>query len=421
MNKLNKYLQRRDNCRLCSSTNLHMIYQYPHCPPVDNYRFLNEQELNYPAFPMDLYQCLECGHAQLLDIVSPNILFGNYIYTSSSSPDLDNHFNAYTQKILKTIDISSDDLIIDIGSNDGLFLSKFKKRGYQVLGIDASEYASNQAIINNDVPTITSFFNSNIAQKIKNTRGQAKLITANNVFSHTDDLFGFANAVKLLLKDDGIFVFEVSYLLDLVEKGVVDYVYHEHLAHHSVKPLDQFFKLLGMKLLDVERVATKGGSIRCFVGHQMSNWTKSPSIDELISNEFNAGLYDRTTYIQLKSKIDILSQQTYTYLNDKHQQGLSIAAYGASATSTVINYIFDINKFFEFIVDDNVLRHGRLSPGYQIPVVSKAQLLANMPDIVFISAWRFADLIISSNQDYLERGGTFIVPMPHFKVITKVK
>ena len=419
MNKTNKFLTTRTTCRLCDSQNVAVIYPFPHCPPVDNYRFADEPEVNYPAFPMDLYQCSDCGHAQLLDIVSPDVLFGNYIYTSSSSPDLDLHFEQYAEKMISTIALSTKDLIVDVGSNDGLFLSKFKKRGLNVLGVDASEYASNVAIKENGIPTINAFFSQEIAENIVQEHGHAKLITANNVFSHSDDLRGFAQTAKSLLKPDGLFVFEVSYLLDLVEKRVVDYVYHEHLAHHSIKPFDLFFKSIGMKLVDVDRIATKGGSIRCYAAHEDSHWARAPIVDQLMAKEEHLGLYNKETYRRLKVDIDALAKQTHDYLAKNKSQGFSAASYGASATATVLTYMFDINQYFSFIVDDNPLLQGRVSPGHQIPVKSRDELLTAKPDVVVISAWRFAEMIIAANQAYLNQGGKFIIPMPEFKIISK--
>jgi len=419
MKTINKFLTTRTSCRLCNSQNVSIIYPFPQCPPVDNFRFTHEPEVNYPAFPMDLYQCSDCGHAQLLDVVAPDILFGNYIYTSSSSPDLNRHFEQYANKMINTVSLSVSDLIVDIGSNDGLFLSKFKKRGLHVLGIDASEYASNVAIRENEIPTVNAFFSKEIAETVIKDYGRASLITANNVFSHSDDLRSFAEAVKLLLASEGLFVFEVSYLLDLVEKRVVDYVYHEHLAHHSVKSLDLFFKSLGMRLVDVERIATKGGSIRCYTAHGSSRRARAPIIDKLIQQEVQAGLYNKETYRRLKIDIDALAKQTHDYLQDNKAKGLSAASYGASATATVLTHMFDINQYFSFIVDDNPLRQGRVSPGHQILVKPRTELLVAMPDVVVISAWRFADMIIAANQSYLKQGGKFIIPMPQFQIISE--
>ena len=389
----------------------------PACPPVDNYRFANEPEINLPAFPMDLYMCDNCGHAQLLDVVDPEILFGHYIYTSSSSPDLDAHFASYADKIVTYAKLGSKSLIIDIGSNDGLLLSKFKARGVSVQGIDPAEDVANQAIAKG-IPTIISFITPEVVKKVQESIGLVDVVCANNVFSHSDDLCGFALCARNLLKPEGFFVFEVSYLKDLVENKVIDYVYHEHLAHHSVHPLKIFFESLDMRLFDVERVVTKGGSIRCFAALKESSWKTCPIVDQLVVEEESMGLYTDKVYQDLKREMDGVGQNTRAILKEAIAKGGKAASYGASATTTVLNAMFDIDQYLSFIVDDNPARQGRLSPGHKIPIKSNADFLTANPSVTFIAAWRFADMIISRNKAYLEAGGIFVVPLPVFRVVT---
>jgi SAM-dependent methyltransferase len=389
----------------------------PACPPVDNYRFADEPEINLPAFPMDLYMCEACGHAQLLDVVDPEILFGNYIYTSSSSPDLDAHFTAYADKMVTYAKLGPDSLVIDIGSNDGLLLSKFKAKDVRVQGIDASEAVGKQAVAKG-IPTIISFLTPAAVKQVKDTAGLADVVCANNVFSHSDDLRGFAECARDMLKPQGFFVFEVSYLKDLVDNKVIDYVYHEHLAHHSIQPLKLFFDSLGMRLFDVERVATKGGSIRCYAALKASDWQAQPIVEQMIADEKAMGLYTHKVYDDLKTEIDAIGAKTRALLQAETAKGGKAASYGASATTTVLNAMFDIDKYFSLIVDDNPSRQGRLSPGHKIPVKSKADFMAEKPTVTFIAAWRFADMIIARNKAYLDAGGTFIVPLPTFRTVT---
>ena len=407
---------KRSTCRLCTSPNVSLIYAMPACPPVDNYRFEEDPQINLPAFPMDLYMCRACGHAQLLDVVDPEILFGNYIYTSGSSPDLDAHFTAYAERLTDYARLSPESLVVDIGSNDGLLLSKFRSKGVRIQGVDASNSVSKQAI-DGGIPTIVSFFTAAVAREIRAAIGKADLVCANNVFSHSDNLRGFAEAVRDLLKPDGLFVFEVSYLRDLVENRVVDYVYHEHLAHHSIKPLKIFFESLSMRLIDVERVTTKGGSIRCYAALAKSTWTTQSIVQRMILAEETVGLYRHEVYVALKQEMETIGLKTRVMLEAEVSKGGKVACYGASATSTVITSIFDVNKYFSLIVDDNPIRQGRLSPGYKIQVKSNSEFLAENPAITFIAAWRFADMIISRNKLYLATGGAFIVPLPAFKVV----
>jgi len=409
------YCNRRKNCRLCGSQKISRILELPACPPVDNFRYANEMERHLPAFPMDLFICEDCGHAQLLDVVDAKILFGNYIYTSKSSPDLDSHFSEYCNTVNSRILPAENRLVVDIGSNDGLLLSKFQKVGWRVQGIDPAAKVAALAV-EAGIPTLVSFLNQEAVAEVLASNGPADLVTANNVFSHSDDLRGFASCVKRLLKPEGVFVFEVSYLLDLVQNKVFDYIYHEHLAHHSVAPLARFLESIGMRLFDVERIQTKGGSIRGFACLRDAHWECSATIGSLVAAEHAAGLYGKNTYKELQFFIDELGARTRTALENLAGPG-PVAAYGANATSTVITHCLGVANLLSFVIDDNPERQGRLSPGSGYPVLPRQCLIDKAPAITFIGAWRFADLIINKNAEYLGRGGAFLIPLPEFRIV----
>ena len=408
-------LQVRSDCRLCGSRRLENILKLPACPPVDNFRYANEQNRALPAFPMDLYMCNDCGHAQLIDVVNPKILFGNYIYTSASSPDLNSHFSKYFIEVNNRFPATDGRLVIDIGSNDGLLLSKFRENGWRVQGVDPAATIAGLAIAAG-VPTLVSFLNEDAVAQLLSSCGPADLVTANNVFSHADDLHGFAVCVRNLLKPQGIFVFEVSYLLDLVEGKVFDYIYHEHLAHHSVDPLRRFFDSVGMRLFDVERVQTKGGSVRGFACLRDAPWETSEVIEEFVAVEHRAGLYSKHTYERMGQFITELGVKTRDTVTTLAGSG-PVAGYGASATGTVITHCLGLADRLSFVIDDNPARQGRLCPGNGCPVLPRQCLTDKNPAITFLAAWRFADLIISRNADYLNRGGAFLVPLPEFRVV----
>jgi len=391
----------------------------PSCPPVDNYRLVGELEISLPSFPMDLYMCRICGHAQLLDVVDPQLLYGNYIYTSASSTDLDRHFEAYAEHVTNFFELQPTQKVLDVGSNDGLLLSKFKVLGLEVLGIDPSSYVASRAA-EKGIDTLVAFFDKKSVIKLISDYGFFDLVTANNVFSHADNLREFAEGIFDVLTDTGAFVFEVSYLKDMVDNFVIDYVYHEHLCHHSIKPLKQFLFSCGFDLINIERVNTKGGSVRCYaVKSSNLKYQQEPIVDQMIADEEKSGLYDVSTFQALKQKMEMVSFDIHKTLHEVVSNGGLVATYGASATSTVLNSIMGINHLVSFIVDDNLNRQNRLSPGFMIPVLSADALEKYQPRCVIISAWRFAEDIIRCNQKYLSAGGRFIVPLPKTKEIMK--
>jgi SAM-dependent methyltransferase len=409
-------LSKRDGCRLCNSKDVDLIYKMPECPPVDNFRLVGDTEISFPKFPMDLYMCRTCGHAQLLDIVDPKILYGNYIYTSSSSTDLDRHFSSFAETVTNFFGLHRGCKVLDIGSNDGLLLSKFKSIGLDVVGIDPSIYVS-QLAAEKGIDTTVAFFDKQSAGILYAKFGSFELVTANNVFSHADNLKEFAESVFNILSDEGGFVFEVSYLKDLVENLVIDYVYHEHLCHHSIKPLKYFLSECGLRLINVERINTKGGSIRCYAVKLTSRKSAYAIVDKMISEEESAGLYEVSTYQSLQKKMESVSIHLRSILDTIVAEGGTIATYGASATCTVLNSLLKINHHVSLIIDDNILRQNRLSPGFMIPVLTSDALIKHRPTCVVISAWRFAEEIINSNQKYLADGGRFIIPLPEVNLI----
>jgi len=409
-------LRTRTDCRLCYSPDVNLIYKMPACPPVDNFRSVGEPEISLPNFPMDLYMCQACGHAQLLDVVDPQILYGNYIYTSSSSTDLDRHFTAYADTVSSYLQLKPQAKVLDVGANDGLLLTKFMKLGYQVFGIDPSSYVCNIAE-QKGIQTINAFFNETSKPIVIEKFGKFDLVTANNVFSHADDLGEFARCAHDVLEEEGTFVFEVSYLKDLVDNIVIDYVYHEHLCHHSIKPLKQFLAKHGLKLVHVQHMQTKGGSIRCFAVKDTHPRSADPIVEKMIQDELQSGLYEKATYEKLKRKMDQTAEAVRALLLDAIQKGERVASYGASATATVLNAMFDINPFISFIIDDNPLRQQRLSPGFLAPILSSAELVNHQPKYVFIASWRFANEIIKRNLAYLQSGGQFIVPLPALRIV----
>ncbi len=209
-------------------------------PPANAFVPKDALSESQPTFPLDVFQCQSCGHTQLCDVVNPDHLFRNYVYVSGTSPAFVKHFEDYAKSISRRLGRATG-LVIDIGSNDGTLLGAFKSMGYDVLGIDPAREIASRASANG-IETIPSFFDQSVAENILDKYGQASIITANNVFAHSDHLDEILEGVRLLLQDDGLFVIEVSYLVDVVEKILFDTIYHEHLAYHALTPLITFFQ-----------------------------------------------------------------------------------------------------------------------------------------------------------------------------------
>jgi hypothetical protein len=355
---------------------------------------------------------------QLLDVVDPVRLFAHYVYKSATSPGLEDHFRRYADDVVAKGGLGPGALAVDVGSNDGTLLRHFQRHGLRTLGIDPAEGIAREATAAG-IPTLAGFLDAAMAERVRAESGPAQLVTANNVFAHNDQLGAMADAIASMMAPDGMFVFEVSNLLDTVEGLVFDFIYHEHLCYHSVKPMVTFLRRHGMEMYDVERVASKGGSLRGFAQLIRGPRPISPRVADFIAREERAGLYQPETYHAYIARVNTMRDQTLAYLRDAKTKGRSIAGYGASATVTTLLYHFHLGGLVDFLVDDNPIRHGTVSPGHHIPVFAPSALYERKPDIVVTLAWRFADQMMRRHEQYLRDGGTFLIPLPMFRTVTE--
>jgi len=413
---MKEYVHRRDNCRLCGSRDLELVLHLNPSPIGDAYVPADKLKIVQEIYPLDLYLCKSCGHVQMLDIVDPEILFGEYTFVTSSSPGLMEHFRKAAEELTSRTELPDGSLVVEIGSNDGAMLRFFKDKGMRVLGIDPARDIANKAT-ESGLETLPTYFTYELAKKIKDTYGQASMIIANNVFAHVDDLVDIAKGIQHLLAPDGIFVFEVSSLIDVVQKMLFDTVYHEHLSFHSLKPLQAFFRKYGMEIIDVSGIPTKGGNIRGIVQLAGGKRLRSRSVDEMIEMEKKLGMDRAETFREFAARIDKVKSELLALLKDIKSKGKTVAGYGASVTVTTLVYNFELGRFLSFIVDDNRSKQNLFSPGYHIPVLSPQELYDKKPDYVVILAWNYAPQIMKKNQAYLDGGGHFIVPLPGVKIL----
>ncbi|MEG4799124.1 class I SAM-dependent methyltransferase [Microcoleus sp. ARI1-B5] len=407
---------RRSTCRLCGATDVELAVPVAATPPGDRYvssEYLDEHQETYP---LDLYLCRSCGLLQLLDVVDPEVLYGKYIYTTSISLGLVEHFRKYADTVVERVKPAAGAIAIDIGSNDGTLLRHFQERGMRVLGVEPARHIAQKAT-ESGVETLPTFFSAELAQEIKNDRGAASVITANNVFANIDDLTDMMEGIRHLLAPDGVFVFETGYGFDLIDQNLFDTIYHEHLSYFSVKPLATFFRSHNMELIDIERITSKGGSLRGTVQLAGGARQVSPSVTNMIDSETSQGCDRPEIYKAYAAKIDTLKQQLLALLRDMKAQGKTVAGYGASVGVTTLLYHFELNDLLSFLVDDNPVRHNLFTPGHHIPVLPSQALYDRKPDCVVILAWRYAEPIMKKHQAYLNQGGHFILPLPEISVI----
>lgn len=406
----------RTTCRLCASSKVELVIPLAPIPLAEKY--LTDKQLNQtePRFPIDVYMCAECGHAQLLDVVDPALLWADFTFWSGQAPAIVAHLNDCADQVIRRYKPAAGSLVVDIGSNDGTLLKGFQRNGLRALGIDPAIEIAKKAT-ESGVETIPAFLTLELAKRVRAERGGASVVTCFNAFAHADDMAGIADSISHLLAPDGVFVFEVSYLLDIVDHMLLGTIFHEHLSHHSLKPMAQFLDLHGMQLIDVRRGPEQGGS---FVGTaQLKGGPRKadPSVGELLALEKKRGLEKPATVKEFSARLKRLKQEMGTLIEDWRKSGATIAGYGAARSGPTLIAEFGLSKVLDFLMDDHPQKVNKFSPGDHLPVLPTAELYKRKPDYVIILAWVHAEKIIADNRKYLEQGGHFVLICPEVKVI----
>jgi len=341
-------------------------------------------------------------------------MFRNYMYVSGTSKVLVEHFKNYFLTIQKKINLKKkSDKILDIACNDGTFLNFFIKSGFRnVIGV---EPATNLKKLNKDkkIDINSFFFTHKNSFKLKKKYKSFKIITANNVCAHIPDIKDFVLGVKNILEPDGLFIFEVSYLKDVVNKLTFDTIYHEHMSYHSLKPLLSFFERLGMSVLDFDLVEAQGGSIRVYVGHKNQKIYEK-KINNQIKKEKQMGLLDEKLFKKFHKRIQNQKKEITTII-DKNitKKNKILVGYGAPAKVTTFSYVFNLGtKSIRHIVDDNPLKQKKYTPGKNIKIISFEELKKINFDYIIILAWNFAPSIIKKLRQSIKKSFKIIVPFP---------
>jgi len=403
---------------MCGEESLAKVMSLTPTPPGND--FLTKEELGReePVYPLDLYFCKGCHHVQLGHVVDPQILYQkNYSYVSATSAHFVSHLKKYAADMVERFELQADDLVADIGSNDGTCLSFFKEQGMRVVGVDPATDIAERAT-ENGVETVADFFGYDLAVALREKYGAAKYITSHNACAHIDDLFDVVKGVEHWLAEDGVFVLEVGYLVDVYRNTWFDTIYHEHVDYHTVAPFEKLLARVGMELIAVDRISPQGGSIRVMVQKQGGVIERDKSVDALIALEHELGLDSAEAIHQFDHKIGEVRDKLQKLLVSLKEDGKTIAGFGAPTKATTLMAHFGLDEtLLDFIVDDNPLKQGLFTPTTHIPVLSADVLYERKPDYLLILAWNFAEPIMKMHQKYRDEVGQFILPMPNPEIV----
>lgn len=406
----------RKTCRLCGSTDLSLALSLQPTPIGDNY--LTKERLGEPeeVFSLDLLACAKCGQVQLRDVVSPDLLYSRFPYVTSISVGLPEHFRRFAEKVMNDYEIRAGSLVVEIGSNEGPMLRAFLERGCRVLGVEpAGEIA--RAATDSGVPTLPKYFTKTLAKEILAEHGPASVLAANNVLANIDDLDDVVAGINVLLASDGILVMESSYWGSVVQQGLIDTIYHEHLSYFSVSPLNDFFLRHGLQVLDAEWNANKGGSIRLTIQRTGGSRPARPAVAERIALEQRERIHQPIAFDSCRKRLDTVTAQLQKMVAGFKQNSLSIAGYGASVGTTTMIYELRLGGAVEWLFDDNPRKFGTCSPGFQIPCVPSEKLEESRPGCVVVFAWRYFDQIRQKHPAFEKGIGRYVLPLPEAKMV----
>ena len=407
---------KRTTCRLCESSNVEMAVKLEPIPLTEKY--LTQDQLNDEThlYDIDLFMCLDCGHVQIFDIIDPLVLWDNFTFRSGQAQIIIDHLNDVAKDTINTFKIPEGSLVVDVGSNDGTLLRGFKNQGMNVLGIDPATTIAKEAIASG-IPTLINFFNYDLSLKIKAENGPAKIVCCFNAFAHADNLNELAKGIQNLLSEDGIFVFEVEYLVDIVDDIVLGAIIHEHLSHHSVKPMASFLNKNGMELIDVKRNPFQGGSFIGIAQKIGGPRVINKCVDELIKFEEDNGFTQPSKIKSLGDRLIVLKNQLGELIKEWKSQHYEIAGYGAARSGPTLTAQLHLGDKIDFIVDNHPQKVNKFTPGDRIPVLPTVKLLERLPKYTIILAWVHAKKIIRDNLEYLNQGGNFVLVCPEVKII----
>jgi hypothetical protein len=405
-----------DACRICKGRRLTMFLSLGSQPHCNSFLRREQLDLSEPRWPLNLLYCEDCHLVQLDCVVDSRLMFGTYVYVSGTTATLPEHFRKTAADLVAEFRPAPEALVVDIGSNDGTFLSRFKALGLRTIGVDP---ASNIARIANacGIETINDFFGETVAHRIRQERGPAALLTAAGVFFHIDDMDDVCRGVYELLDDQGVFHIQAIYLGSILEQTSFDNVYHEHLSYYTLGPLIRLLGRFGLSIFHVGHSPIHGGSLLVYACKEGA-YPVRESVTRQLEYESTQGWDRLDPYLEFGHRVSDLRDKLLDVLGRLKGQGKRIAAYGAPAKgNTLLNYCRIGPNLLEYACEIAPLKIGLFTPGTHIPVIDEAEAMKNPPDYFLLLPWNFGTELMRKNQTYHERGGRFIVPIPSAQII----
>lgn len=394
-----------NKCRLCDSKNIKNIWNFGLSPIANRYKNQEDLDKDELQFPLEVFRCNECGSVQLKHEIDPNILFHNYSY--ESPPNLNKHFEEYANHTFKLLELKKEDLVIGIGGNIGQLEKHYQNLGCKVINIEPAVNIAEKSK-NNGINTINEFFNIKLAKRIVEENGYAKLVTGNNVFAHLKNVNEIVEGIRILLDNDGYFVFECCHLLKMLNNKDLGQVYFEHLFYHYIFPLIRFFSKHDFELFHVEHSLIQMGSFRAYVRRKGNNNLVflDNTVEKVLEDEERAGLNNDFVYESFINDINKIKSQLLNSL--KGLKTDSICLYGVPAKVVILIKYFELESYIKFAVEESSLKINKFIPGTRIQIKSREDWIKENPKYTILGAYNFEKDIKEKNREY---NGWWIHPL----------
>ena len=404
------------NCRICGWKTRKTFVDLGHTPLSNSYLKKNMIK-NEKKFPLHALICTKCMLVQLEEFENPKKIFSEYVYFSSYSKTWLKHAEEYVNKMTKKLNLNSDHLVIEIASNDGYLLQYFKKYKIPVLGIEPAKNIAKIAQ-KKKIPTITKFFGTKLAKEMVKSGKQPDLLLGNNVLAHVPKLNDFVEGLKILLKHEGIITLEFPHILQLINKNQFDTIYHEHFSYFSLITLKKLFEMHKLKIFDVEKLNTHGGSLRIFVKHKDNNFEKErKSVKKILEKEKMFGLKKISTYTNFSKEVNSIRKELLNFLHKAKKDKKTVVGYGAPAKGNTLLNFCEINfELIDYTVDISPHKQKMYLPGSHILIKNPNEIFKTKPDYVLILPWNLKKEIMVQMKDIHKWGGKFVIPIPEVKI-----
>ena len=405
-------------CAFCDSSNIDLIMDFGTMALAGGFLKKNNFDKE-PQFRMRMAFCNDCYAVQIIDSIPPDLMFKDYFYFSSSIETLKNHFKEYANEITERFLDPNHASVLEFGCNDGILLKPFANLGIKtIIGVDPAENVI-KTINDERIQTICDYFNKDVSNNVVKNYGKMDVVLANNAFAHIDKIQETTEAVKNVLTDDGIFVFEVHKLGVVIDELQYDMIYHEHIYYYSLLSVINHFKRYSMKVFDIKEIPTHGGSYRFYICNENGKFSNksTENVQKIINHEKRKGYNKLDTFLEFSNNVQNAKNDLMDLLNKLKLDGKNIVGYGASGrANTMIQYCGIDSNLIDYMVDDSKAKQGFYTPGSHLEIRSNESLYNDPPDYVIVFAWTFFEEIKNKNQEYIKNGGKFIIPLPKVSI-----